>query len=436
MTLLSSLQPVPVGAPETWGARHAHDPTVVRDDDGTYYMFSTDAVANCGEIPAGVHVRTSPDLVEWAYCGTALDGVPAPAFAWSGAKGLWAPEVVRWPVPAGQTRWHMYYSASTFGSNTSAIGLAVAPTPSGPWTDQGLVVRTKAGRDTQNAIDAAVTFDSDGLPWLTYGSFFSGIHTLRLDAVTGHPVKEGSLGTCIARRPSSVDRAIEGAFVQYRGSSDKYILFASYDSLFNTYNVRVAIADAMTGPYRDATGAEMTDAETAPHMVGTKILGSYRFDGDTAWLAPGHNSILTVPTHDGEDQFMVHHVRFVEDPSQHVVQLRRVFFTAGGWPVVSPQPYAGPASERLDAPVPVSGTWRVLRFDPSSTDLVEAAPTSVHDDAAATSAGQPRQVRLAVGESVLDAVVFGSWDFSRNRRALSFSGIGADGVVYSGTQGA
>ena len=63
-------------SPSTWGARHAHDPTVVRDDDGTYYMFSTDAVANSEHIPAGVHVRTSPDLVTGHFAGTALDGVP------------------------------------------------------------------------------------------------------------------------------------------------------------------------------------------------------------------------------------------------------------------------------------------------------------------------------------------------------------------------
>lgn len=437
MSLLGNLQPAPTTGPETWGPRHAHDPTVVRDDDGTYYMFSTDAVANFHDIPAGVHVRSSSDLIEWTYRGTALNGVPAAAFEWSGAKGLWAPEVVRWPAPAGEARWHMYYSASTFGSSTSAIGLAVAATPAGPWEDRGLVVRTRSGRDTQNAIDAAVTFDRHGDPWLTYGSFFSGIHTLRLDAGTGLALTEGDLGTCIARRHTDVDRAIEGAFVQYRQEDDRYVLFVSYDSLFNTYNVRVAVADEITGPYRDANGAEMTDIDAAPHSVGTKILGSYRFDGDTAWLAPGHNSVLTVPADErkGEQQYMVHHVRFAEDPTQHMVQLRRVFTTANGWPVVSPQPYAGPEREKLPEPMRISGTWRVVRFAPDSTELIEAQAMTVKDLRGTTSDGEPRQVRLTVAGTGLDAVVFGSWDFSRNRAALSFSGIDQTGVVYAGTQG-
>lgn len=443
------LLPLPAGTghdPSSWGARHAHDPTVVQDDDGTYYMFSTDAVANSKNIPAGVHVRTSSDLVEWTYLGTAFDGVPAAAAEWSDAQGLWAPDVVRWPCG----EWHMYYSASTFGSNTSAIGLAVASSPAGPWKDRGLVVATRAGKHSQNAIDAAVTFDGDGQPWLTYGSFFSGIYILALDVSSGLPLVEGDLGSVIARRPKSVEGAVEGAFILRRPEDGRYVLFASYDSLFNTYNMRVAVADSITGPYRDFRGQLMTDVEAPPASVGTKVLGSYQFDGGTGWLAPGHNSVLTQKAADGSPEyFAVHHVRFAEDPSQHVVQLRRVFFTLSGWPVVSPQPFAGAQREALPAAVPVAGTWQVLRFAPESAELVPAiamelgctgperavfdgTPTRVRLHAI-TSAGPDSSVDLE-GAGELDAVVFGSWDWARKRPALSFSGIDRDGVAWSGTR--
>lgn len=427
--------------PSTWGARHAHDPTVVRDDDGTYYMFSTDSVANSDIIPAGVHIRISKDLVEWTYAGTALDGVPGPAADWSGAKGLWAPEVVR--RESGD--WHMYYSASTFGSNTSAIGLAVAPSPAGPWHDRGLVVATRSGQHSQNAIDAAVTFDADGAPWLTYGSFFSGIYILPLDRMSGLPLVEGDLGAVIARRPKSVEGAVEGAFILRRPEDGRYVLFASYDSLFSTYNVRVAVADEITGPYRDFRGLAMTDLDATPASVGIKVLGSYQFDGGTGWLAPGHNSVLTQDGPDGKaEHFMVHHVRFATDPTEHEVQLRRLFFTAAGWPVVSPQPFAGRESEALPSPEPVSGTWQVLRFDPESTALVPAAAAELAAEVPLMSDGTPVHARLrfagpqdgAAGEAVeLDAVVFGSWDWVRSRPALSFSGIDQHGVAWSGTKG-
>ncbi|GMA35993.1 family 43 glycosylhydrolase [Demequina litorisediminis] len=138
------------GVTAGWGARHAHDPTAVRDDDGTYWLFSTDAHAD-GPLPgAGAQVRRSHDLVTWEFAGWALDGVPGPAREWSGADGLWAPDVVR----VAPDEWRMYYSASTFGSRTSAIGLAVAPHPAGPWEDRGIVVATQHARDGHNAIDA------------------------------------------------------------------------------------------------------------------------------------------------------------------------------------------------------------------------------------------------------------------------------------------
>jgi arabinan endo-1,5-alpha-L-arabinosidase len=447
--LAQELLPLPAGAgqePSSWGARHAHDPTVVQDDDGTYYMFSTDAVANSKDIPAGVHIRNSTDLVEWNYQGTAFDGVPEAAATWSDAQGLWAPDVVRWPDGG----WHMYYSASTFGSNTSAIGLAVAPSPAGSWEDRGLVVATRAGEHSQNAIDAAVTFDADGLPWLTYGSFFSGIYILPLDRNSGLPLVEGDLGSVIACRPKSVEGAVEGAFILHRPEDGRYVLFCSYDSLFNSYNMRVGVADTITGPYRDFRGNRLTDLAAPPAAVGTKVLGSYQFDGGTGWLAPGHNSVLTRKAADGSaEYFAVHHVRFAEDPSQHVVQLRRVFFTESGWPVVSPQPFAGAQHEALPAPVPVAGTWQVLRFAPESADLVPAAVMELEctNPDQATYNGSPVHVRLRVtrpsgpdhalgpdGAVELDAVVFGSWDWARKRPALSFSGIDRHGVAWSGTR--
>ena len=433
--LLSSAAPEPLGEPESWGARHAHDPTVVRGDDGTWYMFSTDAVANATDIPSGVHVRTSTDLVSWTFAGTALDGVPAEAFEWTGAPGLWAPEVVRWP--GDEPRWHMYYSASTFGSNTSAIGLAVASDLAGPWEDRGIVVATRAGETTQNAIDAAVTLDRDGTPWLTYGSFFSGIHTLPLDPATGFAATPGDHGTVIARRHRTADTAIEGAYIVYRADEDRYVLFVSYDSLFSSYHVRVAVAPEITGPYLDANGRSMTDLESDPTSIGTKILGSYRFAGDTGWLAPGHNSILTEPGADGDEYFLVHHVRFADDPSQHVVQLRRVFFTDAGWPVVSPQPFAGAEQETLGRPVPVAGVWNVLRLDPATTDLVDAVPlpVTVPADPDRYADGRPERVRLSVGAVELDAVVFGSWDWASGRAALSFAGLDAAGIAWQGTAG-
>ena len=142
---------------------------------------------------------------------------------------------------------------------------------------------------------------------------------------------------------------------------------------------------------------------------------------------------------------MVHHVRFAADPTQHVVQLRRLFFTAAGWPVVSPQPFAGRERRGLPPRSRVAGTWQVLRFDPDSTELVRRQPrvqclaATVRWTVSTGRRPVPRCASLAADgrrrSRELDAVVFGSWDWSRGRPALSFSGIDAHGVAWSGTKG-
>ena len=61
-----------ISRPEEWGAVNAHDPALVKGDDGRWYVFSTDASA--GDFHrCGVQVRVSDDLIHWDYTGTAFE---------------------------------------------------------------------------------------------------------------------------------------------------------------------------------------------------------------------------------------------------------------------------------------------------------------------------------------------------------------------------
>ena len=69
----------------------------------------------------------------------------------------------------------LYYCVSSFGTNTSAIGLmtntALDPLKSGDgWQDQGLILISKDGDDF-NAIDPFRIDLSDGRTYLAFGSF-------------------------------------------------------------------------------------------------------------------------------------------------------------------------------------------------------------------------------------------------------------------------
>lgn len=354
--------------PTTWGLRNAHDPTVVQTPNGSYVMYCTDAYSG-GPAPAGVHMRTSTDLIRWEWAGTAFDGIPDDAHSWTGASGLWATEVVQWPTTDGTEKWVMYYSASTFGSRTSAIGIAYAPSATGPWEAGQLVVKTEHGVTTQNAIDAAISWDQAGTPWLTYGSFFSGLYTIALDPETGLPQEPGDLGVRVASRPRSVEGALEGAYIVNRSTAaaERHLMFVSFDSLINTYDVRVGHAPAVSGPYTDADDAPLISSELdgtalteAPDQHGTLMLAGYQFEGQEALIAPGHNSVFT--TADGT--FMVHHVRYGKAPHQHDAQIRRMFWLESGWPVVSPMIYQGESAQFSQTLTDElhAGAWQVVDF--------------------------------------------------------------------------
>lgn len=452
MTLTEPAAPADAALDATaaWGGRHAHDPTAVRDDDGTYWLFSTDASGD-GPLPrAGVQVRRSEDLVTWAFQGWALDGVPADAAAWTGAEGLWAPDVVRVPdavaVPDAE-RWRMYYSASSFGSRTSAIGLATAPHPAGPWTDRGLVVTSRHDVDGPNAIDANAVVDADGRHWLVYGSFFGGIHALGLDPATGFVLGSGGRprpgpGLLLARRPHAVEAAVEGAFVLPRPGGG-YALLTSFDSLFGTYHLRVVAGPSVTGPYADVRGRSATDVAADP--VGSTVLAGHRLAGGRGWLAPGHASVLTEPLPGGARQLLVHHVRDADEPTRHEVQVRRLAWTAGGWPLVSPQPWAGPDREQDDeATWPASvaelaGTWEVVTF--ARGDAFTASALRVvgaEGPPGAVALGRGRFAWDGPGSSAragaVEAVVFPAWDAVRGRATLAGAALDTGtGVVTVAT---
>ena len=451
-----------------WGGRHVHDPTVVRDDDGAYWMFSTDARSD-GPVRGGVQVRTSRDLVSWAFHGWALDGVPGPAAEWSGAEGLWAPDVVRVDRP-GAAEWRMYYSASTFGSRRSAIGLAAAPHPAGPWTDRGIVIASDHvdgpdGLGHPNAIDAnLVTERPGGRQWLVYGSFFGGVYALPVDPATGFVVDApapGALrrspGKLLARRSRLADGAVEGAFVLPRPDGG-WALLVSYDSLAGTYHLRAAVGDDVAGPFRDRAGRPMTDGSPGtqdassgvdPWQVGVPVLASHRLAGGPGLLAPGHASVLTEPGR----QLLVHHVRDADAPTEHRVQVRRLVWTHDGWPLVSPQPWAGPDRENDDTatwpadPRVFGGVWEVLDVGAAPAKVAEGRVGALGEVLDGALGGVGRACPLGAGRftwkhsadgedasAPWTAVVFPGWDAVRDRATLCMAAMDDAGRVVTGTK--
>src|SRR5574344_2055740 len=84
----------------SWGALNCHDPKLFQDDDGTYYVYSTDASIGNVHQP-GLQVRSSKDLVHWECSPkSALQNNWDKDFlSWvgqnTGSATTWAPTVIK-----------------------------------------------------------------------------------------------------------------------------------------------------------------------------------------------------------------------------------------------------------------------------------------------------------------------------------------------------
>jgi len=421
-----------------WMITNVHDPAIFKDGD-CYYIFSTDCEVDTKELKPGIQIRRSKDLINWEWVGYALDGIPADAKEWTAATNLWAPEVVKFGDD-----YYLYYSASQFGTNISYIGLAKSKSVTGPYISQGEVFKTKS-KDTArfgtapNAIDANIFFSKEGDHWMVYGSFFGGIYVSQIDPKTGKLVNYGE-GDLIARRSSDVDSAIEGPYIIYNEDFDKYYLFVSYDSLFKDYNIRVGRSNNITGPYLDSQGNCMTDIELNPQSrVGNKIVGSYSFASGDGWKMPGHNSVLQ----DGDDCYIVHHARGGKDPKWSYLHVRRILWSDDGWPVASPERYAGEAIQEITRDK-IVGKWELIILDPDNNLQLTAKEAELSDDGRLeykANAGSWKliddytiEINLITDKAkeLYQAKIIPAWDWENWKPTLVFTGLNQEGVAIWG----
>src|ERR1051326_2180024 len=223
------------------------DPSSIVKCKEDYWVFYTGR---------GVPSYHSKDLVKWERGPAVFNAAPewiAKIVPENRNLLYWAPDIIK----LGD-RYLLYYSVSSFGKMTSAIGLAINSTldpddPSYHWIDQGFVVRTQEG-DGYNAIDPSVFSDSDGSLWLTFGSYWSGIKLIQLDAKTGKRIAPDSKMFSIAH-----NKSIEASYLCKH--DNYYYLLVNWGSCCNgprsTYNIRIGRSRAVSGPYLDKAGADM-----------------------------------------------------------------------------------------------------------------------------------------------------------------------------------
>jgi arabinan endo-1,5-alpha-L-arabinosidase len=298
-----------------------HDPVMAKEAK-TYYLFCTGW---------GIDMLSSPDLLNWKREKPVFSSPPDWAMKQiKEFKGhIWAPD-----ISFHNGLYYLYYSVSAFGKNTSSIGLATNKTldpqdKEYKWEDHGEVIQSVPGRDMWNAIDPNLIIDENGIPWLTFGSFWNGIKLVRLSADLKSIQKNPEEWYTLCSRPRNFeledrdpgDGAVEAPFIFKKDSL--YYLFTSFDyccrGINSNYKIMVGRSAKVTGPYIDKEGKRMDQGG-----------GSLVLKGNENYPGLGHNSVYTF---DGKD-YIVFHAYDAKDGGKPKLIIKEFSWDKNGWPSV------------------------------------------------------------------------------------------------------
>ncbi|WP_018463528.1 arabinan endo-1,5-alpha-L-arabinosidase [Segatella paludivivens] len=372
-----------------WNLANVHDPTVMKADDGYYYMYQTDASYGNAHIGHGhFFCRRSKNLVDWEFMGATMSSLPS----WVKTKlneiranmglsastvnfndetqfGFWAPCVRR--VSANLYR--MYYvitiPGTINGDNTwserSFIGMMETATPSNvsSWVDKGYVITNASDKGLNfnvksndwancyfkyNAIDPSYIITQSGEHWLVYGSWHSGFAAVQLNSSTGLPLNAlgNPWGTDISaygklintRQMGNRWQASEAPEVVYHDGY--YYMFMAYDELSVAYNTRVVRSKNIDGPYVGIDGTDVTNNGGDAYPIVTH---PYKFSKGYGWVGISHCAVFD----DGNGNwFFFSQGRFPANVGGNAYsnaimmgQVRSIRWSEDGWPVVMPERY-------------------------------------------------------------------------------------------------
>jgi arabinan endo-1,5-alpha-L-arabinosidase len=324
------------------------DPSVFKDPNSSmYYAYGT--TDQWGSDPSTTHIMPilqSPDLVHWTFVhdtfspsGSTPSAAENPQPAWTGSFGLWAPEVHFF-----DGHYVMYYTASNTVAGGSAIGVATAPTATGPWTDSGGPLegpRPDGGGGYYWTFDPNEIQAPSGQRYLYFGSFYGGTFVVKLTADGLHA------DTSMSPVQVGISGRFEGTYVLYRDGY--YYMFASSGNCCagpNTgYTTFVGRSASPLGPFVDQLGIPMSQGG------GLLVLAP----NGNHWMGTGGVSIVQDAA--GQDWLAFHAVD-QNDPYLPVGATRRpmlfepIEWTADGWPEVN----CGAGAIDGPQPVPVTGS--------------------------------------------------------------------------------
>ena len=463
-----------------WNLANVHDPTIVKD--GAYfYMYQTDASYGNATFGHGhFHARRSLDLINWEYIGSTMSDAPAWVKTTMNAKraemglpaienpkyGYWAPCVRK-----VDGKFRMYYSivvdelitgtnpAASWGERPYIGMMETTSLASNQWEDKGMVIYSEPdgvvdyNRDGPNdwngyykfnAIDPSYVVAENGDHWLIYGSWHTGIAAVQVNPTTGKPDQLNTIndfGIRIAGRGNvNTDRwqALEGAEIIYNPDTHYYYLFLAYDELSVAYNTRVARSTNIEGPYLGMNGQDVT----AGAQCWPIVTHPYKFNNHTGWVGISHCAVFQDDAN-GKWYFssqgrLPENVPGVNASNAVMMgQVREMQWTSDGWPVVSPERYAGVPQTEITAEK-IAGTYEIINLNYQYRTMQTSVMVSLNANGTVgggmTGSWSYNSTTKSVNINGFECKIFDAWDWEASPRkvTLALSGYNAEGKTIWG----
>lgn len=243
---------------------------------GKYYIYPTsDGFDNWG----GYYFKvfSSVDLINWIDEGKIID-MSTGQVKWAQANA-WAPCIIEKKIN-GVYKYFFYFSGGMPSEKLKKIGVAVADSPTGPFTvaDSALISKTPRPDGKGHQIDPDVFTDPvSGKSFLYWGNGYMAVAELNDDMVS-------------LKTPPQImtpHNYTEATYVFFRGNK-YYFMWSQGNTNNKDYKVRYATSDSPTGPLNIPADNVVLELDEANGIFG-----------------PAHNSVLQIQ---GTDQwYMVYH---------------------------------------------------------------------------------------------------------------------------------
>ena len=265
--------------------------------DGKFWIFpTTDGYPSwSGTV---FHAFSSENMVDWTDEGIIMElansnpgvnekGVQIAASPWAVKGSAWAPTIEK-----KGDKYYFYYCGKD-SNGTSAIGVAWADNPAGPYTDLGTPLLTvsmcrNAGVSMGQAIDPSIFTDDDGTSYITFGNGSAAIAELNDDMTS---IKEGSLKQITGLTDFRESVVVTKANGKYHWT------WSCDDANSPNYHVNYGVSDSLF----DA------NSKAAVKLVKKNLLAK---DTEKGILGSAHQSVVHVKDSEGKDRYFMAYHRF------------------------------------------------------------------------------------------------------------------------------